>query len=68
MQIKLGQLERISFNRYRVYKADPPIAINDNSRTIKLYFVADGNEKKIEGFQDIYKNNLINKNKIEKKN
>ena len=29
--------------------------------------IAEGNEKKIEGFQDIYKNNLINKNKIEKK-
>ncbi len=29
--------------------------------------IADGNEKKIEGFQEVYKNNLINKNKIEKK-
>ena len=29
--------------------------------------IANGNEKKIEGFQDVYKNNLINKNKIEKK-
>ena len=29
--------------------------------------VGNGNEKKIEGFQDVYKKNLINKNKIEKK-
>ena len=39
--LPVEEQEKISFNRYRVYKADPPIAINDNSRTIKLYFVAD---------------------------
>ena len=39
--LSVEEQEKISFNRYRVYKAAPPIAINDNSRTIKLYFVAD---------------------------
>ena len=33
--------EKIITNRFRIYKADPPVAVSDNIREITLHFVSD---------------------------
>lgn len=39
--VPVSEQSKIITNRFRVYKVDPPIKVNDNFRSIKLYFVSD---------------------------
>jgi hypothetical protein len=36
-----AEAPKLIINRFRIYKADPPVQVTDNSRTIKLYFTTD---------------------------
>ena len=39
--IDVKDLPNLIINRFRIYKVDPPVKINDNFRSVKLYFVSD---------------------------
>ncbi len=39
--IDVKDLPNLIINRFRIYKVDPPVKINDNFRAVKLYFVSD---------------------------
>ena len=39
--VDVADQPKLIINRFRIYKVDPPIRINDNFRSIKLYFVSD---------------------------
>lgn len=41
VDIPISDLPKIITNRFRIYKIDPPVRINDNFRSIKFYFVSD---------------------------
>ena len=39
--VDVADQPKLIINRFRVYKVDPPVKINDNFRAVKLYFVSD---------------------------
>ena len=39
--VDVADQPKLIINRFRIYKVDPPIRINDNFRAVKLYFVSD---------------------------